>query len=145
MNIIPNGDNHGGAVCDDPHVRICERRMNKFMRLLYYILLNLGGKTIEYNRSNRTILTDRLYLRMFETSDAKDVQTLCNNINIYKTTLNLPYPYSLDDALGWIKNHKKSFDEDRSYTWAITDQVSKTLYGAITLSKIGRASCRERV
>ncbi len=71
---------------------------------------------------------------MFETSDAKDVQTLCNNINIYKTTLNLPYPYSLDDALGWIKNHKKSFDEDRSYTWAITDQVSKTLYGAITLS-----------
>ncbi|WP_205182317.1 hypothetical protein, partial [Neobacillus cucumis] len=24
----PNGDKHGGAVCDDPHVRICERRMN---------------------------------------------------------------------------------------------------------------------
>ncbi|MFC0026652.1 hypothetical protein, partial [Neobacillus cucumis] len=21
-------DKHGGAVCDDPHVRICERRMN---------------------------------------------------------------------------------------------------------------------
>lgn len=35
MNIIPNGDNHGGAVCDDPHVRICERRMDLFMRLLY--------------------------------------------------------------------------------------------------------------
>ncbi|GLB58087.1 hypothetical protein NCCP133_02200 [Cytobacillus sp. NCCP-133] len=28
MNIIPNGDNHGGAVCDDPHVRFCERRMS---------------------------------------------------------------------------------------------------------------------
>ena len=34
MTYIPSGDEHGGAVCDDPHVRICERRMNLFMRLL---------------------------------------------------------------------------------------------------------------
>lgn len=33
-DLHPQGDKHGGAVCDDPHVRICERRMNLFMRLL---------------------------------------------------------------------------------------------------------------
>ena len=40
---IPKGDKHGRAVCDDPHVRFCERRMNLFMRLIYFaeiIMLN---------------------------------------------------------------------------------------------------------
>lgn len=34
MNYIPKGDNYGGAVCDDPHVRFCERPMDLFMGLL---------------------------------------------------------------------------------------------------------------
>lgn len=36
MNIIPSGDNHGGAVCDDPHVRFCERRMLMHAPTLFY-------------------------------------------------------------------------------------------------------------
>lgn len=27
MNDIPSGDNRGGAGCEDPHVRFCERPM----------------------------------------------------------------------------------------------------------------------
>ncbi|GIN57922.1 GNAT family N-acetyltransferase [Lederbergia ruris] len=89
---------------------------------------------MKYNRIKKTILTDRLNLRIFEKSDAETVQALCNNFNIYKSTLYLPYPYSLNDALVWIENHQKNFDEDRSYEFAITDRISGNLYGAISLS-----------
>lgn len=36
MNFIPRVDKHGGAVCEGPHVRFCERPMN-FMGLLYFL------------------------------------------------------------------------------------------------------------
>lgn len=80
------------------------------------------------------ILTDRLHLRLFDKSDAETVQVLCNNYNIYKSTLYLPYPYALNDALVWIEAHKKNFEEDRSYEFAITDRKTGELYGAISLS-----------
>lgn len=89
---------------------------------------------MKYDKINRTILTNRLYLRLFEKRDAETVQVLCNNYNIYKSTLYLPYPYSLNDALVWMENHKKNFDEDYSYEFAITDKISGNLYGAISLS-----------
>lgn len=89
---------------------------------------------MKYNKLKNTILTDRLYLRLFEKSDAESVQALCNNFNIYKSTLYLPYPYSLNNALVWMENHKENFDEDRSYEFAITDRLSGDLYGAISLS-----------
>src|SRR5690606_18870769 len=34
MNDVSKGDNAGGAGCDDPHVRICERPMQLRMGLL---------------------------------------------------------------------------------------------------------------
>ncbi|MCM3617676.1 GNAT family N-acetyltransferase [Sutcliffiella horikoshii] len=89
---------------------------------------------MEYNKTKKTILTDRLYLRIFEESDAETVQVLCNNINIYKSTLYLPFPYSLNDALGWMKNHQKNFEEDCSYEFAITDRINGNLFGAISLT-----------
>ncbi|WP_042360535.1 GNAT family N-acetyltransferase [Geomicrobium sp. JCM 19055] len=89
---------------------------------------------VQQTKQNRTIRTDRLYLRVFEKSDAQSVQALCNNKNIYKSTLYLPYPYALSDALRWIETHKKNFDDNRSYEFAVTDRESGTLYGAISLS-----------
>ena len=89
---------------------------------------------MEFDKNNYSIHTDRLYLRLFEEEDAETVKELCNNINIYKTTLYIPYPYTINDALEWMKNHKKNFDEDRSYEFAITDKESGDLLGAISLS-----------
>ena len=89
---------------------------------------------MEFDKINYSIHTDRLFLRLFEKNDAETVKELCNNINIYKTTLYIPYPYTLNDALSWMENHKKNFDEDRSYELAITDKNSGDLLGAISLS-----------
>ena len=39
------------------------------------------------------ILTERLILRGFIASDARDVQRLAGNINVAKMTLSVPHPY----------------------------------------------------
>ncbi|WP_310829565.1 GNAT family N-acetyltransferase [Paenibacillus pedocola] len=89
---------------------------------------------MSYNNVNRTIHTERLLLRLFIPSDAAAVTALCNNYNIYKNTLYLPYPYALKDALSWIEHHSANFNAGTSYEFAITDKVSGELYGAIALS-----------
>ncbi|QTD41891.1 GNAT family N-acetyltransferase [Sporosarcina sp. Te-1] len=89
---------------------------------------------MKFDKMAYTIQTDRLLLRLFERRDAETVKRLCDNYNIYKSTLYLPYPYSLDDALVWMETHKKNFDEDQSYELAITDKESGELFGAISLS-----------
>ncbi|MGD6856003.1 GNAT family N-acetyltransferase [Bacillus infantis] len=87
-----------------------------------------------YDYSNKTIFTDRLLLRLFQLSDAESVVRLCDNYNLYKSTLNLPYPYSPEDATSWIAHHLKNFNSDKSYELAVTDRQTGELYGAIALS-----------
>lgn len=87
-----------------------------------------------YSPTEKTIETPRLILRLFTDADAQEVSVLCNNYAIYKSTLNLPYPYTLECALSWISTHQQNFEENRSYEFAITDKHSGQLYGAIGLS-----------
>ena len=89
---------------------------------------------MQYDRDKNTITTTRLTLRPFILSDAEEVSRLCNNYNLYKGTLNLPYPYPIDSAIGWINTHQEAFENEASYTFAITDQSSGILYGAIGIS-----------
>lgn len=87
-----------------------------------------------FDQEKRSITTKRLLLRPFELADAKRVSELCNNYNIYKSTLTLPYPYPVECAIGWIETHKDNFDNDNFYDFAITDNSTGELYGAIGLS-----------
>lgn len=89
---------------------------------------------MEYNQEKIMIKTERLILRLFQTSDVAKVTTLCNNYNIYKNTLYLPYPYSQNDALSWIENHYDNFIQEKSYEFAVTDKETNEVYGAIALS-----------
>lgn len=87
-----------------------------------------------YDYEKKTITTERLELRIFEEADAKTVARLCNNYNIYKGTLYLPYPYSIEDALSWIEHHLDNFLAEKSYEFAVTDKQTGQLSGAIALS-----------
>ncbi|WP_054768705.1 GNAT family N-acetyltransferase [Lysinibacillus parviboronicapiens] len=87
-----------------------------------------------YVREKLMITTERLVLRLFQTSDAEAVAALCNNYQIYKNTLYLPYPYSLNDALLWMEHHYDNFMADKSYEFAVTDKDSGEVLGAIALS-----------
>jgi len=88
---------------------------------------------MKYDESNKMITTERLVIRLFQESDAVNVANLCNNYNIYKNTLYLPYPYSVDDAKSWIQNHLENYNNEMSYEFAITDKENGELYGAIAL------------
>lgn len=81
-----------------------------------------------------TLKTERLLLRRFNAADAPEVSRLCDNYNLYKSTLNLPHPYPLESALEWIATHNESFTSGRMYEFAITNKESGKLYGAIGLS-----------
>ncbi|GAB6989772.1 GNAT family N-acetyltransferase [Paenibacillus pini] len=87
-----------------------------------------------YNHEKRTITTARLILRPFNLSDAQQVSEHCNNYNVYKSTLTLPYPYPIDAAISWIQTHEDNFNDNTSYEFAITDKLTQELYGAIGLS-----------
>lgn len=87
-----------------------------------------------YNQENRTITTERLLLRPFQLSDAQRVSELCNNYNIYRSTLTLPYPYPIDCAISWIQTHEDNFNNNKSYEFAIADLSTNELYGAIGLT-----------
>lgn len=89
---------------------------------------------MEFDDLNKTITTKRLVLRRFQKSDAKKVTKLCNNYNVFKSTLNLPYPYFMEDALTWIEGHQKNLEADKSYQLAITDKKTGELYGSIALT-----------
>lgn len=93
-----------------------------------------GMDYMAYNRGDRTITTERLRLRLFTEADAQNVVELCNNYNLYKSTLHLPYPYSIECALSWIANHEQNFELDQLYEFAITDKESGQLYGAIAIT-----------
>lgn len=75
-----------------------------------------------YQATDKTIETERLMLRLFTEADAPEVSLLCNNFALYKSTLNLPYPYTLDCALSWISNHLQNFEQEKLYEFAITDK-----------------------
>ncbi|MCR8842437.1 GNAT family N-acetyltransferase [Paenibacillus sp. SC116] len=87
-----------------------------------------------YNQENRTIRTDRLLIRPFQLSDAQRVYEFCNNYNVYKSTLTLPYPYPIESAISWIQTHEDNFNNNRYYEFAITDKNTHELYGAIGLT-----------
>ena len=87
-----------------------------------------------FNKENRTLSAERLILRPFALSDAQRISELCNNYNIYKNTLTLPFPYPIESALSWIPTHDENFANDKLYDFAITDIATGELYGAIGLS-----------
>lgn len=93
-----------------------------------------------YDCEKIIITTERLVLRLFQTSDAEVVARHCNNYKIYINTLYLPYPYSLSDALSWIAHHYDNFMNDRSYEFAITNKETGEVLGAIALTNNQRSN-----
>lgn len=85
------------------------------------------------DQASHIIETHRLILRPFQLSDAEKVSFYCNNVNLAKSTLALPFPYPIEAAINWINLHKGWFDEDMRYEFAITLKETGELVGAVGL------------
>jgi RimJ/RimL family protein N-acetyltransferase len=75
-----------------------------------------------------------LILRPFGLSDAPDVAHYAGDREIASTTLLIPHPYSVEDALAWLATHHDSFQSGRSVACAVTLRETGELAGAIGLS-----------
>lgn len=87
-----------------------------------------------YSKITKCIKTKRLNLRRLRIEDASEITNICNNYNIYKTTVCIYYPYTEDDAIEWIADGLYNFKHNRLYDFAITDKKTDVIYGVITLS-----------
>lgn len=80
-----------------------------------------------------TLTTERLTLRPFIAADAFDVERLAGMREIADTTLNIPHPYPHGGAADWIAAHAPAWNEGSNATFAIIDNATSRLAGAISL------------
>ena len=83
-----------------------------------------------------TLESKRLLLRPFDINDASTVQKFAGNINVAKTTVNIPHPYEDGMAEAWIETHPKRWKEDDLINFAIIEKSSDQLMGVVGL--VGR-------
>lgn len=76
--------------------------------------------------------TERLLLRDFGLTDAKEVQRLAGVREVAKGTF-IPHPYEDGIAESWIESQKKEFEEGSLVNFAIVLAVAETLIGSIGL------------
>ncbi len=74
--------------------------------------------------------TQRLCLRPFRQSDAKDVQRLAGDVRIAETTT-VPHPYKDGLAESWIGTHEQRVRERNGFVWAICDLETDALLGCV--------------
>jgi RimJ/RimL family protein N-acetyltransferase len=84
-----------------------------------------------FKYANNKIETERLILRRFCKEDAAKVAKICNTEKVYRGTLALPHPYTLECAIGWIERQDDNFTNDYYYDYAITDKITGELYGCM--------------
>lgn len=89
--------------------------------------------------SQPEINTQRLLLRAFTLSDATKVQNLAGNLNVAKTTLNVPHPYVDGMAEEWISHHLSNWKNETSITYAVIETNSKELIGTVGFVEINKS------
>lgn len=92
----------------------------------------MESKTMTSNKIP-TIKTDRLTLRPFNLSDAKEVQRQAGNPKVAATTATIPHPYPDGAAEEWISKHQEWFEKGQAVDWAIVLNENSKLIGCISL------------
>ena len=89
------------------------------------------------------IRTKRFIIRPFKSLDAEKVYEACNDFEISKTTLGIPFPYTLEDAKNFIEYTKNAINDKKSYELAIClkEDINEVV-GCVSLMGIKRPSNR---
>lgn len=78
------------------------------------------------------IETERLILRPFKLTDADDIVEGLNNLNVSKWLAYVPYPYTKEDAIKYLKETINS----NSYSFAIVLKSENKVIGSTQISNI---------
>ncbi len=88
--------------------------------------------------------TERLTLRAFALEDAPDVQRLCGNREVARTTRPIPHPYPEGEAERWISTHRARFESGEALQFAVELRRTGELIGGVTLA-ISRSDDRAQL
>ncbi|MCK9349859.1 MAG: GNAT family N-acetyltransferase [Clostridiales bacterium] len=78
--------------------------------------------------------SERLLYRHFHRSDAHELALLLNDYDVYKTSLNLPYPFTADDGLRLITSGQEQREAYLVDSLAVVDKASGKLVGFLRLT-----------
>ncbi len=81
-----------------------------------------------------TLVTQRLTLRPFKLSDAKEVQRQAGHPKVAATTALIPHPYPDGAAEAWISSHEDHFKKGIAIDWALVLTDSNRLIGCLSLT-----------
>ena len=77
--------------------------------------------------------TERLILRSPCAGDIADIVEYANNPVIAETTLNIPHPYTEQDAINWLSKGYLGFSDKSEYSFGIEVKATGTFIGGIGL------------
>lgn len=90
--------------------------------------------------------TERLIIRPYKKADYKRVFEICNDYEFVKTTLGIPYPYTIDMAKTYIERTNQALKEKRYYELAICfKDDEKTVIGCVQLVAITERAKRAEI
>ena len=78
--------------------------------------------------------TEHLFLRRFEETDAGAIQTLAGEHALAEMTLNIPHPYIDGLAQIWMESHQVEFESGMGIVFAMSEQETGQLVGAVGLT-----------
>lgn len=80
------------------------------------------------------IKTERLILGVFDEVNIERRVELANDFDVARMTASMPFPYTLEDAIGWVQGHDAGRAAGTDYPFAIRVK-GEGLAGAIGLHK----------
>lgn len=90
-----------------------------------------------------TLQTPRCLLRPFTEADAEALAREVGRREVAATTLNIPHPYTQDDATEWIATHEEKRRRGSETVFVIQRQEDGRLIGAIGLIVSSAHGCGE--
>lgn len=82
------------------------------------------------------IESNRLYLRTWQMGDADSLVDGLNNLNVSKWLAHVPYPYTKDHAINFIKYANSLKDDSNNIELAIVEKESNIVIGGTSISNI---------
>ncbi len=89
--------------------------------------------------------TDRLILRSPTLDDAEAIARAINHPDIAATTLNIPHPYSIDDAKEWLNSHDDPEKSKTGIELSFFIRETGELIGGIGLMNIDRGDSKVEI
>lgn len=87
------------------------------------------------------IKTKRLFLRKFKDSDVEKIALICNDFDVAKYTINIPVPYTIEDAKSWLSHLKTTYKTKEFLELAVTlKENTQEVIGCVGLLKINPRS-----